>query len=89
MSSNKCDLNCEKEQTYTSHTLNDVEKEILKFRFSLDMEHLCDQHYQHQFRKYTSWLNKKCADPRNEHKKARKTGLLVITLETTRNVNTG
>ena len=36
--------------------------------------------------KYTSWLNKKCADPRNEHKKARKTVLVVITLETARHV---
>ena len=45
MSSNKCDLNCEKEQTDTSHTLNDVEKEILMFRFGLDLVHLCDQHY--------------------------------------------
>ena len=42
MSLNIWYLNGEKEQTDTSHTLNDVEKEILKLRFGLDLEHLCD-----------------------------------------------
>ena len=86
MASNKCDMNCENEETNVLHNLSDVEKEIMKFRVGLDLENLCDKHYRDQFIKYTSWHSRKCADPRNEHKKSRKTGLVVITLETARNV---
>ena len=80
-----CDLPCDTGGP-KFNKLSDIETEVLKYRFGFNIVNLCHEHYLDQFSRYTNWHSRKCADPCNRHKKARKTGLTVISLETAKSV---